>query len=219
MKTYHIRRARVLYDPTHAREAFWQTAEIAEVNTFPWYKGGEQWEAFAQLLYDGSHLYFRMVTSEDHAIRGIYTEPNQAVHKDSCAELFVMPGTTLETGYFNYEINCVGTLHLAYGRGRSGRQFVRPEWTELVRIWHSIPGPQKEEQPDDCCWEVEAAIPFAVMQAYVDFPLPQPGTEWRGNFYRCADDTSNPQWSVWNPIPLPQPDYHRPEFFGRFLFI
>lgn len=218
MKSYHIKRATLAYDPVNPSPDFWQQAEIAPVDNFPWYQSGEKWDAFAQLLYDEEHLYFRMVSRNDHHIRGRYTELDQPVYKDSTGECFVQPGAEPSVGYFNYEINCVGTMLLAHGYQRGGRQFVRPELARQVRIWHSIPGPTKEESPEDCCWEIQAMIPYAVMRASVEFPTPGPGSEWRGNLYRCADDTSNPQYSMWNPIELPQPDYHRPEFFGRWLF-
>jgi len=218
MKTYHVKRAQGQYEPGHPENGFWQEAEIADVNTYPWYKSGDKWQAFAQLLYDRERLYFRMV-SQDRHIRGIYTRLNEPVYKDSCGELFLLPGTDPAIGYFNYEINCVGTLLMGYGKERKGRIYVGPELAGRVAIWHFIPGPIKQESPDDSHWEIEAVIPLAIMHALADFPNPGPGTEWRGNFYRCGDDTSNPQWSVWNPIETPQPDYHRPEFFGRLIFM
>jgi hypothetical protein len=219
MKTYHIRRAQIPYDMMHPRARFWEPAEIAPIDIFPWYKAGEKWQAFAQLLYDEQNLYFRMVSDQDHHIRAVSTEPNQPVFKDSTGELFVQPGPAAELGYFNLEINCVGTMLSAHGYSRFGRSYLKPELAKQVLIWHSTPGPTKEESKDDCCWEIEAVIPFVVMQAVVPFPLPAAGTEWRGNMYRCADGSSNPQYSMWNPIELEKPDYHRPEFFGRFLFL
>jgi len=217
MKIYRIKRAHCAYDVEHPGRAFWDQANIADVNTFLWYEAGEKWHAEAQLLYDESHLYFRMVSQDRHIV-GVHTKPNQPVCQDSCAEFFVTPGSDPALGYFNYEINCVGTMLLAYGTGRQGRIYVRPELAKQVAIWHSIPGSSKQEESDDCAWEIQAAIPFAVMRAYVEFPAPQPGTEWRGNFYRCADESSNPQWSCWNAIKTEHPDYHRSEFFGRLLF-
>lgn len=219
MKTYHIKRVQVAYDMLHSRTRFWQAAEIAPIDLFPWYKSGDKWTAFAQLLYDDENLYFRMVSDQDRHIQAVSTEPNQPVFKDSTGELFIKPGVEAEIGYFNFEINCVGTMLLAYGLGRMGRSFLKPELAKQVLIWHSLPGPTKAEQKDDCCWEIEAVIPFAIMQTVVDFPLPSAGTEWRGNMYRCADGTSNPQYSMWNLIEWEKPDYHRPEFFGRLLFL
>lgn len=216
MKTYRIRRTRLAYDLSRSREAFWAQAEVAEVAIFPWYLGGDRWRAIAQLLCDDQQLYFRMVSQDDRHIVGLHTEPNQPVYRDSCTEFFVAPRP--DRGYFNLEINCVGAMLLAYGTGRLGRTFLAAEVARQVAIWHSIPGLIKREEESDCCWEIEAVIPYTVLRAHVDFETPGLGSEWRGNFYRCADGSSNPQWSCWNQIETDYPDFHRPEFFGRLLF-
>ena len=39
--------------------------------------------------------------------------------------------------------------------------------------------------------------------------------EMRGNFYKCASATSQPHYLSWSPIDTPEPDFHRPEFFGK----
>ncbi|MDE6137165.1 MAG: hypothetical protein K2F97_06800, partial [Muribaculaceae bacterium] len=41
--------------------------------------------------------------------------------------------------------------------------------------------------------------------------------EMRGNFYKCASATSQPHYLSWNPIDTPEPDFHRPEFFGKLI--
>jgi hypothetical protein len=40
-----------------------------------------------------------------------------------------------------------------------------------------------------------------------------------GNFYKCADDTAFKHYLSWNPILTPNPDFHRPEFFGELRFV
>lgn len=218
MKIYYVRRASAPYEEGDPEGRFWSRAEVAKVDEFPWYESGERWRAEARLLYDDEHLYFRMDSWDRHIV-GLHTEPNQPVYLDSCAELFIKPGTAPELGYFNFEINCVGTMLLAFGTGRAGRVFVTPELARQVHIWHSIPGPVKYETAEDRFWAVEAVIPFAVMRAYTELLPPMPGSEWRGNFQRCADGSSNPQWSCWNRIETERPDFHRPEFFGRLVFV
>jgi hypothetical protein len=44
------------------------------------------------------------------------------------------------------------------------------------------------------------------------------GKTIKGNFYKCGDKTSVPHFLSWNPIILPSPDFHRPDFFGEFSF-
>ncbi len=218
MNTYIVRKARLPYDTVVNNQPFWDLADKARLDVYRWYRSGEKWDAFAQLLYDTENLYFRLVERNDHHIVAVSSEPNQQVYKDSCGELFISPGPDVGIGYFNFEINCVGAMLLAFGHGRQGRAFVRPELAQQVKVWHSIPGPTKQPAPGDCCWEIQAVIPLAVLRAYVDFPAPKLNTVWRANFQRCADGSANPQWATWNPIETPQPDFHRPEFFGKLLF-
>ena len=45
---------------------------------------------------------------------------------------------------------------------------------------------------------------------------PGPGAAMRGNFY-CCDETLHPHFGSWNPIKAPEPDFHRPECFGRLI--
>lgn len=58
------------------------------------------------------------------------------------------------------------------------------------------------------------AIPFRLMG--VD-PSALPEKIF-GNFCKCADETAYPHYLTWNPIDLPQPNYHCPEFFGEIRF-
>ena len=46
-------------------------------------------------------------------------------------------------------------------------------------------------------------------------PLEPPAQRrWRGNFYKCADESSHPHWASWRPIGE-KLDFHTPEFFGE----
>jgi hypothetical protein len=38
------------------------------------------------------------------------------------------------------------------------------------------------------------------------------------NFYKCGDETAVAHYVTWNPIKTVNPDYHRPEYFGKVTF-
>jgi hypothetical protein len=40
------------------------------------------------------------------------------------------------------------------------------------------------------------------------------GQKIRANFYKCGDKTPEPHFISWNPIDLPKPNFHVPQFFG-----
>ena len=65
-------------------------------------------------------------------------------------------------------------------------------------------------------WELTLSIPNNAFQ-YHQFKTLK-GQNCRGNFYKCGDDLPQPHFVVWNNIETPEPDYHRPEFFGSIAF-
>ena len=65
-------------------------------------------------------------------------------------------------------------------------------------------------------WNLLAAIPLSLIG--VTYEPGKPVT-MRANFYKCADATSEPHYLSWAPIDTPQPDFHRPEFFGDITLL
>ena len=45
------------------------------------------------------------------------------------------------------------------------------------------------------------------------------GLQARGNFYKCGDRLPVPHYLSWAPIGTPKPDFHRPEYFDRLIFV
>ena len=44
------------------------------------------------------------------------------------------------------------------------------------------------------------------------------GKTLRANFYKCGDKLQQMHFLSWNPIDVPKPDFHRPDFFGEVTF-
>ena len=63
-------------------------------------------------------------------------------------------------------------------------------------------------------WEVELRIPLKLIFRDREPKFPQ---ALRVNFYKCADKTKKPHFLSWQPIALPQPNFHCPEFFGEIV--
>jgi hypothetical protein len=38
------------------------------------------------------------------------------------------------------------------------------------------------------------------------------GQTWRGNFYKCGNETSHPHWGAWSPVT--ELNFHLPASFG-----
>ncbi len=179
-------------------------------------------ETRCKVLYDDRGLFCSFKVKDRYVI-GRYTEPQSPVCRDSCVEFFVKPDHA--SGYFNFEINCIGTLFLLYITNPQRTQDGFVEATPIAQkdgleIWTSIQDrPFIPEQPGPLEWRVDFFIPFSLFGAAIPhFVPPQRGDEWRGNFYKCADDSSHPHWASWAPIGE-ELNFHVPSYFGRLLFL
>ena len=144
-------------------------------------------------------------------LRAVTTEDQGPVWEDSCVEFFCqIPG---DTHYFNFECNCIGAM---VGSRRLGRaeevQPLSPEEMALIERKCSFPREAFEEKDGLFEWTVELAIPLKLIFRDQAPVFPQ---KIRANFYKCADKTKKPHFLSWQPIPLPKPDFHCPQFFGE----
>jgi len=203
-------------------EGVWAAAEALRVDHFHAASSEHRPEVQAKLLYDDACLYviFRV---RDRYVRAVIEEYQGPVCTDSCVEAFLQPGG--RGGYFNFELNCCGTLLLYYIEDprRTEEGFVRstsvaPEHAADIRIYHSMPDRVDPEIAEAVQWRVEYGIPFDLFEAYIGNRLDFRKTAtWRGNFYKCGDKTSHPHWASWSPIGE-ELNFHCPQYFGVLEF-
>lgn len=144
-------------------------------------------------------------------LRAFALRDNEMVCHDSCCEFFVSDPS--DGTYYNFEMNCIGTVKAAKRRSREDYRLFDEE--QLCRILrHS----SLERSPIDLqgihSWQVAMCIPFELMGLTAD-SLPE---SVHANFYKCADKSGHPHFLSWNPIGTLQPDFHRPEYFGKLEF-
>jgi len=173
-----------------------------------------------KLLYDGGGLYgyFKV---EDRFVRAANTAFQSEVYKDSCVELFLQPKA--DGGYFNFEFNCGGAMLASYvtdltrvdGRVR-GAIPLSPDEGRRIAVYHSMPSVVEPEIVEPTTWNLEFSIPFGVLENYVGPVGNCEGGTWRGNLYKCANDTSHPHWAAWSPVSAL--NFHLPSDFGVLRF-
>ena len=74
-----------------------------------------------------------MFEVEEEHVRAVTTEDNGPVWEDSCVEFFV--ADPVGDGYFNFEINCIGTALAAHRYSRSdARHFDEGRMSRIRRI-------------------------------------------------------------------------------------
>ena len=172
------------------------------------------------LLHDMRQLYLRF-TVDDCFIRVVQQGFQVPVHKDSCMEFFVQPHRNY--GYFNFEFNAGGAMQTRYveDHARTPQGFKKStplpiELGQQIEIYHSLPALIEPEITTPMQWTLTAGIPLTVMSAFGVPVKTVPGTRWRGNFYKCADDCSHPHWLSWSPVP--EVNFHLPQCFGELYF-
>jgi hypothetical protein len=199
----------------------WKAAGIVDVALFHTRSTDHHPVTRAKALYDDRGLYV-LFDVADRYVRCVTTTYNGSVCQDSCVEFFVEPKK--DRGYFNFEINCGGTLLLyfiedATRTAQGFKKYTPVPWeaAQDVRIYHSMPATVPEEIATPVKWQIEYAIPLALFERFLGSLGRLPGQTWRANFYKCADKTSHPHWASWAPIGEPL-SFHKPECFAPIRF-
>ena len=200
MREYRIKRFASYNDVN------WDSLPVAPIDTYRWLKGYTP-ECGAQVvMIDGfafvAHLFCR--ESKPMAKR---TEFFSDVWCDSCLEFFASYDNK-RTDYINVEMNSISTSHIAFGKGREGRT----KLTDLVEKPFYVRSVVRDDR-----WSVTVFIPFADLEKIygMDKSVFTSGYSFRGNFYKCGDETAEEHYGMWNDVELDAPDYHVPEYFGK----
>lgn len=158
---------------------------------------------------DKEYLYLHYHV-EGKQLRALALNDQEPVWEDSCVEFFCrVPG---DDRYMNIETNCIGTV--VASRRLSRNDDVRPlspDELQSIRRRTSLPHERIDERDGDFSWDVELDIPLTLI--FGGQPLCFPLT-LMANFYKCADKTKLPHFVSWQPIDLPKPDFHCPQFFA-----
>ena len=166
-----------------------------------------------RIFHTGTVLMLRFDVAE-HCTAAAAVADNGCVWQDSCVEMFLdVDGC----GYYNFEINCIGTLLLGHRRSRKvDVVHASPEVLSLVGRTSTLPHEPFAERRGDNRWAVTVAIPVSALFRH-SFER-WDGMEARMNLYKCGDDLSEPHFLSWSPIAAPSPDFHRPESFKPVRF-
>lgn len=197
----------------------WKECGTIRVACFRPEGSGHQPETRFKLQYDARGLY-GLFSVRDRFVRCVAERFQDMVCCDSCVEFFVRPAVGL--GYINFEFNASGILlaqHITDRRRRPGTDDARPLTEEEIagiRIYHSLPDRVEPEIPEETRYEVGFFLPFELFEKIQHAPIPVSGTVWRGNVYKCGDQTSHPHWASWRPVR--RVNFHEPDCFDILEF-
>ncbi len=178
----------------------------AMIDQYVW--GGEYRPiAYGQLgLIKEKGLYLKLTAFEKNPkITG--TEYGHKVHLDSCLEFFTCMDNTSPI-YVNFEANAAGAFVLTARLNRN----------DDVRHAHTIEGlklPEVKATINEDNWTVEVLFDYDLIEKLfgkrIEF---EKGYVFRGNFYKCGDETEVVHYGMWSPVLLEIPDYHQSAFFA-----
>ncbi|PTQ93964.1 cellulose/xylan binding protein with CBM9 domain [Mucilaginibacter yixingensis] len=161
--------------------------------------------------YGHDVVFLKYYVAEKY-IAALHKRTNEPVFKDSCVGFFIRFGHDLN--YYNLEFNCAGTVLGQYGCGKAGRQFIDRRRLELIDTQTSIAFNGENGLFE---WEITIAIPAEVFQFhYIDSFA---GMTCSLNFSKCGDALPERHYLAWNKIHALAPDFHRPEYFGKGIFV
>lgn len=153
-------------------------------------------------LPDSGRLALRMQTDEKPLLAR-FERMNDNVFMDSCMEFFLQPDPR-DARYLNFEWNPKGTLLLGIGPDRASRERIPADCGRFAPV---------SLCRDDfwtLCWEIP--VDFLREHGFAGI-----SGLFRGNFYKCGEETVHPHYGSWNPVGTPSPDFHVPAFFGDLI--
>ncbi len=201
LKTYQIRHV-CLPEDVPAESPLWQKAEEAAIDQFAWDNGtGYRPHTTARLLASRGGISV-LFTTDEAPLTARYTQNNEDVWCDSCVEFFIQPNPE-DPRYLNFEMNSRGALLLGLGTHTDDRTLLDFD-AKRFRIQPKV---------QNGVWTHRLYVPFDFLRQHFEKIEPA----FRGNLFKCGDETEHPHFGSWSPITWPEPQFHLSQFFGTFM--
>ena len=160
-----------------------------------------------KMFHTGEKLYVRFDVEEQYTAARV-AENNGEVWTDSCCEFFLALN---DEAYYNIETTCIGRMLIGYRKKGEDVIHAGEDVLSLVEHHTSLGTEPFEERVGDNKWSLTLGLPTAIF--HQDSVESWNGLKLKVNLYKCGDNLSKPHFLSWQPIALPQPCFHCPEFF------
>ncbi len=185
-------------------------AEIGRIEESPWDYVDPPRTEFAAIRSDEA-LTVRLRCYQENPVAKI-DRRHGPVCNDSCMEFFFSPCPDCSLGNFNFEVNSNPTYLFDYGLGSGDGRFHIDADEELnVRRGNGCDEAGKY-------WQITVDFPFDLIKRYAPSADLGDGGVIRANVYKCGKTAQPEHYASWSPVGTPGPNFHKPEFFGEFLF-
>lgn len=152
---------------------------------------------------------------DEPQVRAVNTAFNSPVWEDSCVEFFLAFGG--DEGYYNFEVNAIGTILGAFGMNRHKRFHLADSLLSQIETSPSLGRKPIENLEQRTYWSMQLIIPIRVFHFSNMKTLT--GADAHANFYKCGDKLKNPHYLSWKPVLTSTPDFHTPKYFGQIYFL
>lgn len=166
------------------------------------------------IMHDSSSIYLYYQVEEPQ-VRAVNTKINSPVWEDSCVEFFLALGG--DDGYYNFEINAIGTVLGAFGIDRNKRFHLADSLLSQIETTPSLERKPIENLEQRTFWSMRLIIPVRIFHFSNIKTLS--GVDARANFYKCGDKLKQPHFLSWEPVLTSTPDFHTPKYFGQLYFL
>jgi hypothetical protein len=201
--------------PLPGEASSWTHLPALRIGHYLWLQNGYAPRVDVRLCRSPRYLYVHFDVFEAR-VRVRFTGFQDPVYKDSCVEMFINPFPEKEVGYVNVEANAAGAVLIAVGPDRVRRTPIPKadlaDWEIVPSLKRPFSGAHGAE-----LWTLSYRLPLLLFEKLYGAGI-GPGQTARANFYKCGDETETPHFGAWSPVLTRQPDFHRPEFFGRLVF-
>lgn len=191
----------------------WDSVTAASINNYKWVEC-EKYESWAKLVYIKDYGFLCQMTCMEDDPVATYTTFDDPVCLDSCMEFFAIWDNG--ENYLNIESNSIGTMCIGYGISRESRRTAL-RYLKLDNMFEMNP------VVEDGRWTLTMDIPIEKLREFYGDDLTAEtfvsGYSFTGNFYKTGgkDNTGNEHYAMWNEVGTDTPDFHRPEYFGKFI--
>ena len=160
-----------------------------------------------KMFHTGDKLYLRFDVEEGYTAARV-AENNGEVWTDSCCEFFLsLDGKA----YYNVETTCIGKMLIGYRQKCEAAIHAGEDILSQVERYTSLGTEPFEERIGENKWSLMLGLPTSIMHQHKVESWD--GLKLKVNLYKCGDNLSKPHFLSWQPIALPKPCFHCPEFF------
>ena len=204
---------------THAPAGAYETIALLDSTGIPfdsathsqWAEPSYKPRVYFRMAHTGNSILLHYIVRET-GVTAAVTEDNGRVFSDACVEFFVSPHS--DDTYYNFEVNCIGSLLLQGGRQGTRRALATADVEQRVKRYASAGTTPFTANGDTIEWQVALVIPKEAF--FLDSISSFEGMTMTANFYKCGG--AEPNYIMWRPIETDRPQFHRPEYFDTTYF-